>query len=233
MFNEWLWLLFAIVNFSLILIIYRLFGKAGLFVWIGMSTVVANIQVLKVVELFGVTATLGNIIYGTIFLATDILNEKYGRNEAKKAVWLGFFTLITMTIMMQVALLFIPSPDDTVQGALSALFSLVPQIAIGSLVAYLISQNFDVWMYQKIKRKFSGDQYLWLRNNGSTMISQLLDTAVFCLIAFWGMFPIQVWLEIFVSTYLIKFIVSAIDTPFIYAAKSMHKNKLQPNEQQA
>ncbi|TCT25519.1 hypothetical protein EDD68_10373 [Melghiribacillus thermohalophilus] len=232
MFNEWLWLIFALVNFSLILIIYRMFGKAGLFVWIGMSTVVANIQVLKVVELFGVTATLGNIMYGTIFLATDILNEKYGREEAKKAVWLGFFTLISMTVMMQIALMFIPSSDDTVQEALAALFDLVPQVAAGSLVAYVISQNFDVWLYQKIKSKFTSDQFLWLRNNGSTMISQFVDTAVFCIIAFWGMFSLQIWVEIFLSTYLIKFIVSALDTPFIYAAKHMHNQTFNPNEQQ-
>lgn len=232
MFNEWLWLIFALVNFSLILIIYRMFGKAGLFVWIGMSTVVANIQVLKVVELFGVTATLGNIMYGTIFLATDILNEKYGREEAKKAVWLGFFTLISMTVMMQIALMFIPSSDDTVQEALAALFDLVPQVAAGSLVAYVISQNFDVWLYQKIKSKFTSDRFLWLRNNGSTMISQFVDTAVFCIIAFWGMFSLQIWVEIFLSTYLIKFIVSALDTPFIYAAKHMHNQTFNPNEQQ-
>ncbi len=82
--NEVLWIVFALINFLLLIFIYRIFGKNGLLVWIGMSTVVANLQVLKMVELFGVTATLGNIVYGSIFLATDILNEKYGKEEAKK-----------------------------------------------------------------------------------------------------------------------------------------------------
>ncbi|SIS37240.1 queuosine precursor transporter [Salimicrobium flavidum] len=220
MFNELLWIIFAIVNFTLLLTVYRLFGKNGLFVWIGMATVVANIQVVKTVELFGLTATLGNIIYGTAFLATDILNEKYGKDSAKKAVWLGFSALIAMTIMMQISLRFIPAESDIAQSALETLFGIVPQIAIGSLLAYIISQYFDVWLYAFLKKIFPKDKHLWIRNNGSTMISQLLDTAVFCGIAFYGLYPFGVWIEIFWTTYFIKFLVSLLDTPFLYAAKS-------------
>lgn len=221
--NEWLWILFAILNFSMLLIMYRFFGKPGLFVWIGMSTVIANIQVVKTVELFGLTATLGNIIYGTIFLATDILNEKYGEEEARKAVWLGFSTLITMTIMMQVALHFQPGPSDIAQESLATLFGIIPSIAIGSLTAFIFSQYFDVWLYNKIKKRFPSEKYLWVRNNGSTMISQLLDSAIFCGIAFYGQYPFTIWLEIFFTTYLIKFLVAAIDTPFLYAAKKFNR----------
>ncbi|WP_407268645.1 queuosine precursor transporter [Radiobacillus sp. PE A8.2] len=222
MVNEVLWFGFAIVNFVLMLIVYRIFGKSGLFVWIGMSTVVANIQVVKTVELFGLTATLGNIIYGTAFLATDILNEKYGKKDAKRAVWMGFASLIVMTIVMQMALQFQPGEDDIAQGALATLFGLVPRIALGSLIAYIISQYFDVWIYAKIKKLFP--KQLWLRNNVSTMISQLLDTAIFCSIAFLGEYPMDVWLEIFITTYVIKFVVAAIDTPFLYIAKRFPTN---------
>ncbi|WP_181348363.1 queuosine precursor transporter [Thalassobacillus sp. CUG 92003] len=223
--NEWLWLIFALMNFSLLVIIYKIFGMYGLFVWIGMATVVANIQVVKTIELFGLTATLGNIIYGTAFLATDILNEKHGAATAKKAVWLGFSTLIIMTFMMQVALRFTPGSDDVAQLALNTLFGIVPQIAIGSLLAYIVSQYFDVWLYAKLKQIVTSDKWLWVRNNGSTMVSQLLDSAVFCGIAFYGLYPFNIWLEIFLTTYFIKFIVAAIDTPFLYAAKRItHKS---------
>ena len=78
----------------------------GLFVWIGFATVAANLQVVKTVELFGLTATLGNILYGSVFFATDVLNEKYGQNEARKAVWIGFATLLTLTVVMQEAFAF-------------------------------------------------------------------------------------------------------------------------------
>ncbi|MEC5422512.1 queuosine precursor transporter [Virgibacillus sp. C22-A2] len=223
--NEIIWILFALVNFSLLLLFYRLFGKMGLFVWIGMATVIANIQVLKTVELLGLTATLGNIMYGTAFLATDILNEKYGKKEAKKAVWLGFTTLITMTLVMQGALQFEPGADDIAQGALEGIFGLIPQVAAGSLAAYIISQYSDVWIYDKLRKLFPTNKHLWIRNNGSTAISQLLDTAVFCTIAFYGQFPLSIWIEIFITTYIIKFVVALMDTPFMYIAKSMHNNK--------
>lgn len=223
--NEIIWILFALVNFSLLLIFYRLFGKMGLFVWIGMATVIANIQVLKTVELFGLTATLGNIIYGSAYLATDILNEKYSKSDAKKAVWLGFSSLIAMTIMMQIALVFEPGQSDFTQGALETLFGLIPQIALGSMAAYIVSQYFDVWIYDKFRNLFPSTSHLWIRNNGSTMISQLLDTIVFCSIAFYGQYPFDIWLEIFVTTYVIKLVVALIDTPFMYIAKYMHKGE--------
>ncbi|MBH0229521.1 queuosine precursor transporter [Halobacillus yeomjeoni] len=219
--NEWLWILFALINFSLLLTMYRIFGRSGLFVWIGMSTVLANIQVVKTIELFGLNATLGNITYGTAFLATDILNEKYGKKDAKKAVWMGFSTLILLTIIMQLSLQFSPGANDIAQPALETLFGIVPRIAIGSLIAYIVSQYFDVWLYARLKNIFTSDKMLWIRNNGSTMISQLLDTAIFCGIAFYGLYPTNVFVEIFITTYIIKFVVAAIDTPFLYAAKRM------------
>ncbi|KDE22505.1 hypothetical protein EF83_17085, partial [Bacillus subtilis] len=86
MFNNSFWIFFAIIHFIIVLLFYKGFGKMGLFVWIGFATVCANLQVVKTVELFGLTATLGNVMYGTIFFATDVLNEKYGPAEARKAV---------------------------------------------------------------------------------------------------------------------------------------------------
>lgn len=225
--SELLWIVFAIINFSLLVLMYRMFGKSGLFVWIGMATVMANIQVVKTIELFGLTATMGNILYGTAFLATDILNEKYGKKEAKKAVWMGFSSLIIMTITMQFALVFEPGPDDIAQGALTTLFGIVPLIAIGSLTAYLVSQYVDVWIYDKLKKVFPSESQLWVRNNGSTMLSQLIDTVIFCGIAFAGQYPFGIWLEIFFTTYILKFIVAAMDTPFLYLAKKVRPEPMQ------
>ncbi|MFP7477408.1 queuosine precursor transporter [Terribacillus saccharophilus] len=221
--NDLLWIVFSIINFVLLLIMYRLFGRLGLFVWVGMATVLANIQVTKTIELFGLTATMGNIIYGTIFLASDILNENYGKKIARKAVGLGFATLIIMTIIMQVVLVFDPAPSDIAQTSLSTIFGFLPRVALGSLIAFGISQYVDVWLYALIKRILPDDKFLWVRNNGSTMLSQLLDTLVFCTIAFAGIYEGSVWFEIFISTYLLKFVVSIISTPFLYGAKRMYK----------
>jgi queuosine precursor transporter len=219
MFNEWFGLIFVIVNFILVLAMYKIFGRTGLFVWIGVSTILANLQVIKTIEIFGLTATLGNAMYGTAFLVTDILNEKYGKKEAQKAVWLGFFTLLIMTIIMQMVLVFDPHPDDFAQGSLETIFGMIPRIAIGSLAAYLISQFADVYIFAFLKKKFPKDSQFWMRNNGSTMISQLLDTLVFTSIAFLGAFPFDVWIQIVITTYLLKWIVALLDTPFGYLAK--------------
>lgn len=227
--NELLWIIFAVINFGLLLFMYRVFGKAGLFVWIGMSTVIANIQVLKTVEMFGLVATLGNITYGTVFLATDILNENHGKKEAKKAVWMGFSSLLIMTIVMQFVLQFTPHQDDFAQDALETIFGLIPNIAIGSMLAYVVSQYLDVWIYGKLKHLLPSNKYLWIRNNGSTMISQFIDTLIFCSIAFYNVHEFNVWLSILFTTYMIKFIVSALDTPFLYIAKKI-KPKIVNNE---
>ncbi len=224
--NEILWIIMLIANFCGILFAYRVFGKTGLFIWIPLSAVIANIQVVKTVELFGFTATLGNIVYATSFLATDILSENYGKKEARRAVYIGFFSLILLTIMMNMALMFKPHSSDFAQESLFTIFSIMPRIALGSLVAYGLSQLHDVWAYNFWKEKQPGKKFLWLRNNLSTMISQLIDSLIFSVIAFWGLFPQTVFIEILITTYLFKWIVAALDTPFLYIARNWKDRKI-------
>lgn len=195
--------------------------------WIPISVIVANIQVIQTVKLFGLIATLGNIVYATSFLVTDILSENYGKQEAKKAVWIGFFSLISMTLLMNLALQFLPLEGDdfaaTTYEATSTIFKLMPRIAVASLIAYLLSQRHDVWAFHFWKKRYHKDGQLWLRNNLSTMVSQLIDSSVFVLVAFYGVFELPVLLEIFITTYFLKWIVAAADTPFVYWAKKIRK----------
>ena len=216
--NALIWILFMIFDLSMVILAYKLFGKIGLYGMITMSIIVANLQVLKLVEIFGITITLGNIIYGSIFLSTDLLSEFYGKKEAKKGVWLGFFVLVITTVYMQIALSFTPSADDFAHTHMVGLFSFLPRVVLGSLVAYLLSQQHDVWLYNLLKKRFN-DKHLWLRNNMSTWISQLIDSLVFCSIAFFGIFSTSVFLQILITTYVFKLIVAIVDTPFIYFAK--------------
>ncbi|MCF7925971.1 MAG: queuosine precursor transporter [Candidatus Izimaplasma sp.] len=221
--NEILWFLFALLNFILIVGVYKLFGKTGLFAWIALGTILANIQVTKTVDfefgVIGFTATLGNIMYGTLFLVTDALGEKYSFKEAKKAVYIGFFSLIATVLIMQVALLFEPSTLDFAHDSIATIFGLLPRIAIGSLTAYIISQLLDVHVFKFIKHKLPEDKFLFVRNNGSTLISQLVDTSIFVPIAFLGVLPQEIIFDIFWTTYVIKVIVAFIDTPFVYLIK--------------
>ncbi len=114
---------------------YRLWGKKGLYIIIAASIIVANIQVVKTVQLFGLVATLGNVLYGSLFFTTDVLSEVYGKKSARRGVWLGFCAMILMTIWMQLALRFVPDASDCAQGSIETIFGLMPRIAAGSLIA--------------------------------------------------------------------------------------------------
>ena len=155
-----------------------------------------------------------------MFLVTDILNENHSKKDAQKAVWIGFFVLISLTIIMQMTLQFIPDASDELSPHLSAIFSVMPRIAFASLTAYLISQNHDVWIYAKMKKK-QKEKRLWLRNNLSTITSQLLDNIIFTLIAFVGVFTWDIIVQIFVTSLILKVIVAACDTPFIYLSRKI------------
>ena len=222
--NELLWILFLLLDLSFTVVVFKVFGKGGLLALIAADIILCNIQVTKIVQLFGLSMTLGNILYGSIFLATDILSELYGPKEARKGVLVGFFFLFFMTGVMQVALLFKPDPSDFINEHLKAIFGLMPRIALASVVAYLISQYHDVWAFQFWKKLTQG-KFLWLRNNLSTMVSQAIDTLVFCGIAFFGLFPAKVFLEIVITTYIMKWIVAAVDTPFLYLVKKLAQGR--------
>lgn len=218
--NNTIWLILLVVNYGLIIAAFGFFRKQGLFIWITLASILANIQVIKTIELFGFVTTLGNIVYGTSFLATDILSECYGEKEAKKGVFIGIFSIMATTIIMQVCLWFAPHSSDTSSAALNTIFSLLPRIALASITAYLFSQNFDVWFYNYLRKKYP--EKLWLRNNLSTMTSQLLDNTIFTLMAFWGVFPVDVIVQIFATTYFMKWCVALLDTPVIYWARSIY-----------
>lgn len=216
--NEVLFFLTIIINFSGILLAYKLFGKAGLFSWIALATVLTNIEVLKNVDMFSMSLTLGNVLYGTTFLATDILNEMYGVKEARKGVYIGLFAMILFTIMTQVNLLFIPNEVDFASDAMKTLFTLTPRLCIASLIAFFISNILDTHIFDVLKRKYKA---LYVRNNVSTMISQLIDNIIFTFLAFGGVFPLGVLGEIIFTSYIIKLVISACDTPFIYLARKI------------
>lgn len=223
MYNELLGIGTFLITFILMLLLYRFFGKTGLFVWVAIGTIIANIQVIKTVELFSVSATLGNVMFASIYLATDILNDIYGRKQAKKAVWLGFSSVIVMVILLQCSLMFIPAQEDISQKALDTIFGIVPRIAIGSIIAYIIGQHLDVYLFTLIKKTFSSDKTFYVRAYGSTAISSIIDTALFVIIAFYGNLPNYVIVEIFLTTYFLKLLTTVTNVPFGYIAKSMHE----------
>jgi len=215
--TELLWFVFALVGLGTTILVFRVFGKEGLYVLAVASVIVANIQVTKTVVLFGLTATLGNVLYGSVFLATDVLTELYGRREARRCVWFGFVAMGLVVVWMLFALAFEPAPGDFAHDSLATVFGVMPRVAAGSLVAYLVSQHHDIVAFHFWKKRTAG-RHLWFRNCASTMVSQAIDSVLFCFIALWGLFDVNTWLQILLTTYVLKWAVALLDTPFLYLA---------------
>lgn len=222
--NEVLFIVSILINFIGIILSYKMFNKIGLFVWVAIATIIANIEATKCVDMFGISVTLGNVIYSTIFLATDILSEMYSGSEARKAVKIGFFSMVTFTILTQIDLIFIPNSQDLVNNSMHTIFGFMPRLCFASIFTYIISNTLDTYLYEYIKNKFPQDKFLWLRNNGSTMISQLVDSILFTLIAFAEIYSWEVVINLVIVTYAVKVVVAILDTPFIYIAKRIEKN---------
>lgn len=227
--NEIIFILFSLFLMSLNLFALK-GGKHTLTLLIVVYTITMNIFVLKQFNLFGLAVTGGNALYGALFLATDLLSEHFGKKDAKRSVYLGFFTMVTFVILMQVLLLFETNEYDYAEGSLRTLFTVTPRIVIGSLLAYFVSQNIDIYIYEWIKKRTRG-KHLWLRNNGSTMISQLIDTLIFTSVGltafsflpFEGVITTDIFWQNVLFTYLIKLLVAGVDTPFLYLSKRLVK----------
>jgi uncharacterized integral membrane protein (TIGR00697 family) len=217
MHNNILYFIWILVDLSLLLAAFTIWGKNGIIAVIASNIVIMNIFVLKGMLLFGLAATGGNVLYASIFLGTDIIAEYYGEKEARKAVFIGFFISLFFLAATRFIMLFEPAPWDLYHKHMEELFKPVWRIIAASMIAYILSQNFDVLTYVWLKRKLP--KQLWIRNNCSTWSSQIIDTVVFCIIAFAGVYERQVVIGIIASTYLLKVVVAAIDTPFIYLTK--------------
>lgn len=214
--NEILWFILIIINFSFTLLAFRLWGKFGLFIFAVISILLANIQALKQIDLFGLHGSMGDISYVGIYLISDILSENYGKDTARRLVGLGIFSTIATTAIMYLSLQLMPNSFDQGQTALATIFGIFPRFVLASICAFALSQTYDVIAYQFWRKKFPAYKYIWIRNGFSTMISQLIDNIVFSMIAFLGIFPISYIWQIFFTSCILRTIITIIDTPFVY-----------------
>lgn len=185
---------------------------------IGIFTVVlitADISATKLVVIGPLILNGGTLLYSVTFLITDTVSEVWGKQWARRIVWYGFFGNL-LAAMYLLLVIVKPYPEFwTGQQAVEQIFGLVPRITVAGLIAYLVAQHFDIWMFHFWKRVTKG-KHLWLRNIASTLSSQFVDTLVFTVIAFTGVMPFESLVKLFIGQYLFKVLIALADTPLCY-----------------
>lgn len=233
--NSLLFFLSIVICFGLVLVAKKFFGKSGLYAWIAIATIIANIEVTKLVPMLGFNnyVTLGNVSFASIFLATDILATCYGFKASKKGVYIGLFSSLVFLGLMQLDLLFIPSSADYVHGSLSTVFGLdgvFIWVTLSSVIMFFLSNLLNVYLFDKLKKKF-GDKHLWVCNNVATILANCLENFLFVLFGYFilqfiftgvTLYSITQCLAIAGTTCLFEIVIALLDTPVLYLARKMH-----------
>ena len=183
------------------------------------SLLVANVVSSKIVSFWGLTVPAAIVAYPLTFLMTDVIGEIWGKEEANKTVKLGFICQMVSLVLIGGAILLPVAPFADNQAQFTAILGSSFRVVFASMVGYLVSQSWDVWIFHKVRDAYikkhgstKGGRWIW--NNASTMTSQIIDTAIFITIAFIGVVP-NIWTMI-LSQYLVKFVYALLDTPFFY-----------------
>jgi len=229
-----IWVFQIIFCYFSILGALKFFGKTGIYVYVALAIILANIQVLKVIEFpfFPEPMALGTILFISVFLCTDILNEYFDKQSATKCIYLGISAYLFSTIIMFMTISLKPIDPSLNESwawsydmhqAIQTIF--LPQfpIIVASIFAFFISQKIDIFIFSYLKNK--NNSKLWFRNNISTIFSQFIDNIIFSLLAFnfLSSNPVPV-IDLIISygigIYLIRIALSIFDTFFIYLARN-------------
>lgn len=188
------------------------FGLVGLVSFLCAQAMLANLFVIKQINLLGLNATASDVyIIGSV-LTLNLIQEYYSKQEARKAIWISFALLVFYTIVSQIHLAYIPSSSDFSQSVYYAILSFMPRITIASMVTYVIVQYFDTFFYAILRRLTQG-KFLTIRNMTSIFVSQLLDTVLFSILGLYGI--VDNIMQIMLVSFSIKMIAMIVLVPSI------------------
>ncbi len=179
------------------------------------SLLLANILASKIIMVGGLILPAAIILYPLTFLFTDVVAEVEGKKSAGSLVMTGFYLSLFMVIAILVGRLLPPAGFWGHQEAYNVILGSTPRIVLASVIAYLIAQNHDIWAFHWWRERTAG-RHLWVRNNLSTIVSQMIDSVLFIGIAFWGTVPPATIGVMIMSQYIVKVGIALLDTPFCY-----------------
>lgn len=185
------------------------------------SIAIASVLASKIIVVFNLFVPAGVIAYSISFIVSDVISEVWGKKKANQMVFGGFGALFFVLILVQISLIWPQAPFWENDEAFQTILGSAIRIISASFIAYLCSQFHDVWAFHFWKKTFK-NRHLWLRNNASTIVSQLIDSTIFITIAFYGVFP--VW-QMIISQWIIKIAIAFLDTPIVYILIWLIKTK--------
>ena len=196
-------------------IIGRRFGLDYVVATMAGMLVVSNILAAKLVVVWHYNVPAGVLPFAATFLLTDLINEKWGKAQARRVIWTSFYASLVVLVPITIAVHWKSAFPSDLFDSFDAVLGLAPRIVLASFAAYLISQHHDVLAFHFWKRLTRG-RFLWLRNNASTMVSQFIDTIIFITIAFAGKPDLPPLMSLIVGQYVVKLVIAALDTPLMY-----------------
>ena len=200
------------------------------------SLVVGNIiGTTKFVNVFGLTVPAGTLAYPFTFLATDLICELYGKKRAQVLVWVGFaMNFFMLGLMMLGHYLKDASGVSGATSTFESVYGFMIGNVIASMFAYLVAQSVDVKLFHFWKNLTKG-KYLWVRNNLSTVVSQLVDTTAILSVLYFAnnlggnIRTIADLINLIIASYLFKFFIALFDTPLFYIGVWGLKDKVSPD----
>ncbi|GAB0174218.1 MAG: queuosine precursor transporter [Candidatus Altimarinota bacterium] len=196
---------------------------SGLFV---ATLIIANITSVKLIDIGPFTFDGGTIIFPLAYILGDILTEIYGIKNARQIIWTGFASLLLFSLITWAVGRIPANAEWTNQASYDTILGSTPRIILASLIAYLAGELANATILMKI-RKLTEGKHLWMRTLGSSVIGHALDTAIFLIVAFSGIFAIfgdtfgaifstDILISMFLSNYIWKLATEVAITPFLY-----------------
>ncbi|TKJ17259.1 transporter [Candidatus Woesearchaeota archaeon B3_Woes] len=182
------------------------------------ALIAANLLGSKVTTIFGIVTSVGIFAYPITFLITDIIEEVRGKKVTKSFIHAGLFALILTLILVAIGIVMPPASFYQSNEAYKTIFQNSMRVIIASITAFLISQYHDIWAFNFLKKK-TKKKHLWLRNNLSTSVSQLIDTTIFIFIAFYATTPqytVIRMIQMIIPYWTLKVLFAVVDTPLVY-----------------
>lgn len=177
---------------------------------------ISNVASTKIVDLGFFTFDAGTLLFPLSYIFGDILTEVYGYQRSRKVIWLGFTCALLMSLVFMIVARLPAAADWTNQAAYDSILGLTPRIVLASLLAYLAGEFSNSTILAKLKVKMNGKR-LWVRTIGSTVVGEFVDTVIFIVIAFSGLFPQDLIFTLIISNYIFKTGVEILFTPITYA----------------